>query len=272
MKKINKYLITNNPNIRGCSSGNINRLSDTVFTFTEYNFLPGSGEGMNFDGHYTFFVDYTNMNWLIYKSSDYGGLTWTKPVEFKDFLRKKDFNKKGLKEVEHIIASKLLGAYFYDCNHIHHKGSSLINDEESYKRSLICDNRGFIWVDNEPQVYKPVEVLALKELISFERKYPDIQIDFSKRTSYVKNYTCDYGVGKNKTKLNLSDRYNVIPITINGISGELVHQIMFSKQTHTGLIINNESYCHYTYSKGLSYYLEMLPTAIRNFAGAPFNP
>lgn len=260
MKNIRKYLINNG---RSTSSGNINQISDTVFTFTEYNFLPGPiGDGINFDGHYTFFVDYTNMNWLVYKSSDYGSLTWTKPVDFSDFLRKKDFSKKGVKEIEHIIAHKLISSYFYDVDHINHRGPNLIKGEDA-KCSLICDYRGDVWCDNKPEVYELEEVLALKELIGFERKYPDISIDFSKRTSEVRYYKKPYA--------NLSDRYNIIPITINGVKGDLIHQILFSKQTHTGLVFNNKTYCHYSYSNGLKYYLEMLPTAIRNFAGAPFN-
>lgn len=260
MKNIRKYLIDDG---RGTSSGNINRLSDTVFKFTEYNFLPGPiGDGINFDGHYTFYVDYTNMNWLVYKSSDYGGLTWTRPTGFSDFLRKKDFTEKGVKEIEHILADKLRGSYFYDGDHINHRGPNLIKGEDC-KWSLICDWRGYVWVGNVPNIYSPEDTLALKELVGFERKYPDISIDFSKRISAIRKYEVPHD--------NLSNRVNIIPITINGIKGDLIHEIMFSKQTNTGLVINGKSYCYDSFSNGLSYYLEMLPTAIRNFAGSPFN-
>ena len=48
-------------------SGNINQLSDKLFSFNEYNFLPN--EDLPLDGHYTFYVNVDTFEFLIYRSS-----------------------------------------------------------------------------------------------------------------------------------------------------------------------------------------------------------
>ena len=50
-------------------STNMSRLSDSVFSFIEYNYLP-SCETDILDGHYTFFVNKDTFEYLVYKSSD----------------------------------------------------------------------------------------------------------------------------------------------------------------------------------------------------------
>lgn len=150
------------------STGNIYRLSDNVFYFTEYNFLPT--DGSNFDGHYTFYVNYKTFDYLVYKNSNYGSLTYTTPTKEINIIKLNDIDKKIS---EAIIASKLLGSYFYDFDKINQEGELLIpmelkNSDELYleryaKKCLICDFRNYLWSDFKPQLKtdQQYEVLSL---------------------------------------------------------------------------------------------------------------
>lgn len=243
------------------SSVNVRKLSEKIFSWTDYNFLPN--EELPLDGHYTFFLNYETFDWRLYKSSDYGGLTWTSEVPFKRLLSKKDFNKKQVKNIEHHMACKILNAYYYDSNHINHKGKRLIDTKElGGCGSLICDNRGDMW-DQSPEVYNPAELQALKEMIGFELKIPEIKISFKERTFL--DYEIDYS-----KKVKLKNRIYFIPIEINGLKVKLVHEILFSKQTHTRIEYNNQNYMFKTFSNGLAKYIKSLPIALSNYADSPF--
>lgn len=172
-------------------SSNINRLSDSVFTFTEYNFLPISEQDI-LDGHYTIFVNKDTFEYLLYKSSDYGSLSYVIPVNFNGFLTAELLPEPSKEHIESIISHKLLTSYFYDGNHINHKGALLfprVSDDNCIyaHRSLICDNRGYIWCEMKPEVYSEVELQALNKLCGFTQ--PDIK-DFDKDfiKSFVKGF------------------------------------------------------------------------------------
>lgn len=159
------------------STGNIDRISDSVFKFTEYNFLPADETDI-LDGHYTFFVNYKTFEYLVYKSSDYGGLTYVRPVDFKGFLTAQNLPSFTKKRVEALIAAKLLGAYFSDADALWRKGRNLFSDgtpkdkdgryTDGYKRNLICDYRGYVWTDHI-QEYSPIETKALSILCGYKK-------------------------------------------------------------------------------------------------------
>ena len=152
-------------------SGNIERLSDKLFSFNEYNFLPN--EDLPLDGHYMFYVNVETFDFLIYRSSYYGGLTYTRPVTFEGFLNKESFNEEGFNILQSIIADKLLGSYFYDYNKTNQKGEFLFPSTEEYcnryKQSLICDHRGYIWTETRPQTLSDIDWSALKILCNIDR-------------------------------------------------------------------------------------------------------
>ena len=133
------------------SSGNIKQISDSVFKFTQYNFLGDETKG-ELCGHYTFFVNYKTFDYFFYKSSDYGSLTYTIESDNIDWV--KNLNKNTKSKVESIIASKLLGAYY-------HGNISLFGYGRS---SLICDRRNYIWVDLKPNLRSDKEIEAIKIL------------------------------------------------------------------------------------------------------------
>jgi len=165
-------------------STNIHRLSDSVFTFTEYNYLPSCEQDI-LDGHYTFFVNKDTFDYLVYKSSDYGSLTYVIPVDFDGFLTAELLPEPSRERVESIIAHKLLTSYFFDYDAQFHQGSLLFKEAETAehyhyiysKRSLICDERGYIWCEMKPETYSEVELQALNKLCGFTQ--PDIK-DFDK--------------------------------------------------------------------------------------------
>lgn len=166
---------------------NIHRLSDSVFAFIEYNFLPSCKQDI-LDGHYTFFVNKDTFEYLVYKSSDYGSFTYVIPVDFDGFLTAELLPKPSRERVESIIADKLLTSYFYDSDHINHKGALLFPNPEDNEniyahRSLIVDNRGYIWTKLKPEIYSEIEVKALNKLCGFIQ--PDIK-DFDK--DFIKSF------------------------------------------------------------------------------------
>lgn len=157
--------------------GNINRISKDVYKFTVYNFLPGT-DPHGLDGHYSFAVNVTNFEYVYWKDSGYGGLTWTVDNEDKVFLR---VHKSIREQIEIIIATKLRGAYFYDSNAVNNYGKNLFSDgtppepagsgfnenivryRDGQKISLICT-----WVEDYPGEplgeLKEIEKLAIKKL------------------------------------------------------------------------------------------------------------
>lgn len=178
-------------------STNIHRLSDSVFSFTEYNFLPTCEQDI-LDGHYTFFVNKDTFEYLVYKSSDYGSLTYVIPVDFNGFLTAELLPEPSKEHVESIIAHKLLTSYFYDSEHINHKGALLFpnpedNDNIYAHRSLICDHRGYIWSEMKPETYSEVELQALNKLCGFIQ--PDIK-DFD--NDFVKTFVKGFKKVKDK--------------------------------------------------------------------------
>ena len=63
---------------------NIHRLSESVFNFTEYNFLPVNEHDI-LCGHFAIFVNKDTFQYLVYKSSDYGSLAYVREVKFAGF-------------------------------------------------------------------------------------------------------------------------------------------------------------------------------------------
>jgi hypothetical protein len=126
--------------------GNINIIADNVITFTEYNFLNGGDTNCKFDGHYKFYVNTDNFNYVIVKFADYGSFTYIRDIDEKKqiyFLPHQSIKA----DIESLIADKLLGAYFYDSEHINGKGKNLyypdtkdiLGNYEGSKKSLLCD-------------------------------------------------------------------------------------------------------------------------------------
>ena len=169
----------------GASSGNIQRISDNVFRFTQYNFLPTSLDGKTpaddiLDGHFTFYVNYKTFEYLAYKSSDYGSFTYVIDQPFNGFYTKETLPELSRKRIESVIAHKLLGAYFYERNAVNSKGANLIEPQPAepagnnfnkdivrhpgFKQSLICDYRGYVWCEYKVETLCEADLLALKTL------------------------------------------------------------------------------------------------------------
>lgn len=167
------------------ASGNIARISDNVFRFTQHNFLPTSLDGKTpaddiLNGHFTFYVNAKTFEYLAYKSSDYANFTSVTPMEFNGFYTSETLPELSRKRIESVIAHKLLGAYFHDHNAVNQNGANLIDPQtpepagngfnegimrhSGFKQSLICDNRGYIWCDYKPETLCEADLLALKTL------------------------------------------------------------------------------------------------------------
>lgn len=199
-------------------STNIQRLSDLVFSFIEYNYLPSCEQDI-LDGHYTFFVNKDTFEYLVYKSSDYGSLTYVIPVDFDGFLTAELLPEPSRERVESIIAHKLLTSYFYDSDAQFRKGSLLFKEAETAehyhyiysKRSLICDNRGYVWCEMKPETYSEVELQALNKLCGFAQ--PDIK-DFDKDN--IKNLIKGFKVDKTRVMewngKNINIKYNTLNV------------------------------------------------------------
>lgn len=152
-------------------SGNIHKISKDVFVFTMYNFLPGTNIN-GLDGHYSFAVNITNFKYLYWKDSDYGGLTYVRKNKNKTFLY---VHLNMIKEIEGIIAAKLLGSYWYESDKSNGRGKNLFHKEsdDEYdwnpKISLICT-----FVDDYPNEplgkLSEIELLAIKKLQILELK------------------------------------------------------------------------------------------------------
>lgn len=149
--------------VRQSWSGNINKISKDVYTFTIYNFLPGTNPH-RLDGHYSFAVNITNFKYVYWKDSNYGGLTYVRDNIDKILL---PVHKSVKSEIEGIIASKLLGAYWDDGSVINGNGNLLFpkktTEYDPYsKRSIICT-----WHDDQPNT--PLGTLDGIELLAVEK-------------------------------------------------------------------------------------------------------
>lgn len=170
------------------SSGNLNRVSENVFSFIEYNFLPCDGSKL--DGHYRFYVNYKTFNYVVFKDSEFGSLTYTLPTKEKGIISLNEIDKKI---VEAIIASKLLNAYFYDFDAINSKGINLIPttkivEHKDYydnqrKQCLITDYRNYIWSDFKPNEKTNHDYIAIEKL-EIDIRVKILDISFS---NLVKN-------------------------------------------------------------------------------------
>jgi len=237
-------------------STNIHRISNDVFTFTEYNFLPSCTEDV-LDGHFTIFVNYKTFEYLLYKSSDYGSFTYVMPCEFGGFFTPESLPKSSKERIESHIAHKLLRAYFYDGNHINHKGTNLIPNEDGEwggKCCLICDERGYIWSEMKPEQYSDVELKALKVLISFE---PPTIKEFD--PEFVKEFVSKF---KGKKGVQRQRKLN-----IEGTEYVVVHEVSTIYGCHSALL-NNKGTVLSTYilNHTLSNFIKCIPTLLKNIA------
>jgi hypothetical protein len=239
-------------------SGNIHRLSEDVFTFTHYNLLP-SCEGDILDGHYTIFVNKNNFEYLLYKSSDYGSLTYVIPCEFGGaFLTEKTLPEPSKQRIESIIAHKLLSAYFYDGKHVNQQGANLFpsTTEDDYDRKgcLICDYRGYIWSGMKPEQYGKEQLAALKILINFEpANIPEFEPEF------VKQFTSKFKRKKGVEQLH--------SLNINGVEYTVAHMIneIYGKQTAL-LDADKKMIAHEHLDGSLTKFVKQVPTILKNFA------
>ncbi len=158
--------------------GNIYKISKDVFMFTVYNWLPGDNPH-GFDGHYSFAVNITNFKYVVWRDSGYGGLTYVIDNPNKAFIK---VHKSMKAVIESIIATKLLGSYWYERTAVNQWGKNLFSDgtppefvqkniyqedimryNDGSKISLICT-----WVDDYPNEplgeLKDIEKLAISEL------------------------------------------------------------------------------------------------------------
>lgn len=159
--------------------GNIDVVSDNVLSFYEHNLLPGDDGQL--DGHYKIYVNINTFDYLIYKDSCYGSLTYTKKSDDNNWVT--DLIEREKSMLESIIADKLLGSYYYQSDAINQKGRSLISDgkyehagnisnpntirwADGYKISLITNYRGYIWSDIKPNERSDKDLEAVKILDS----------------------------------------------------------------------------------------------------------
>lgn len=105
------------------SSGNIEQLNKDIYTFVEYNLLPGKKGTL--DGHYRFTINIKTGEYLVNQDSFYGGLTYVAPPRVQGFIELNEFDKPI---AEAILSAKLLGAYFYDACALFRKGKNLLSD------------------------------------------------------------------------------------------------------------------------------------------------
>jgi len=132
--------------------GNIEKITDNVWSFEEYNFLPGKDGQL--DGHYTFYVNIQNFQYCLYSHAFYGGLCYTTNSQNENWVE--NLNEREKTKIESIIAYKLLNAAYYE--------DGKIIPLYSGTGSLICDYRNYIWCDLKPTEMSKHDIGAIKKL------------------------------------------------------------------------------------------------------------
>lgn len=206
----------------GSHSGNVTLISDRVAKFIIHNLLPG--EDGQLDGHYTFFVNVDTFDYLIYQSSYYGSLTYT--TESRDTKWVKNLNKREKQAVEHFIACKLLGAYFYNYDAPNSDGYNLVDDpwylktwvplnpfSNGPKSCLIADYRRYVWCDVKANTRDEKEEEAIKLL---EPEYKLIKVETVKigKIKNRKKTTYSYQFNEKKKPVEFSGYCYELPVTI----------------------------------------------------------
>jgi hypothetical protein len=163
--------------IPSAGRGNINTLTDNVLSFVEYNLLP-LGENDVIDGHYRILVNYKTFDYVVFKNSNWGSLTYVTPAKDKVVYTPETLPEVSKIRIEAIIASKLLGAYYFDFDAINSNGRNLFStgktevDKSSgktwffdgAKHSLIADHRGYVWCNNKVNELNPQEFELCQKL------------------------------------------------------------------------------------------------------------
>lgn len=257
------------------ASGNIARISDNVFRFTQHNFLPTSLDGKTpaddiLDGHFTFYVNIETFEYLVYKSAGYANFTSVTPVEFNGFYTKDTLPELSRKRIESVIAHKLLGAYFSDSNAVNRKGANLIEPQApepagnnfnkdimrhpGFKQSLICDNRGYIWCDYKPETLCDADLLALETLDGWTPpELPEFSEDLLK--SLRSKLTSKKGIARQ------------IDFEFAGLSLSIAHYIdpIYGNRTALGtpegINISGMSTKH-----SLTKFMRLIPEILRNYS------
>lgn len=120
-------------------------------TFYNLGFLGygRNGEQMQIDGHYTVVIDTVNLRFITWKDSDYGGLTWTKPVE-QHVLNLNQYERKFLND---IIYDKLSFSAFYKYD-VHKKiGQNWIFFDERLKENKVYNEAVELLLQNKGSKY-----------------------------------------------------------------------------------------------------------------------
>lgn len=164
----NKEQIALNNGFKFDAYGNSERISDDVFSFTRYNFLPTKGTTL--DGHYGFYVNYKTFEYRVNQDSYYGSFTWVSPPKETGW---KNLGERDKIYIEGIIACQLLAMYFYDYNATDGKGANLFSNgaiatsgDNKHNQSIVTYRDGY----KGSKICKPIielndyEKLAIKEL------------------------------------------------------------------------------------------------------------
>jgi hypothetical protein len=102
---------------------NIKPLTDTIFCFTQHNFLGGKNEH-GLDGHYTFVFDILNFNYVYWKYAGYAGLTSVDLVKKPLIISEPHESVKTM--IDSFVAEQILQCCFYDSNATWNRGEFLI--------------------------------------------------------------------------------------------------------------------------------------------------
>lgn len=206
---------------------------------------------------------------MVYKSANYGSLTYVLPSNDTSFLTLNEVDKRI---VEANLASKLLGAHFHKDEQ--GKKKNLIEGSNN-KTSLICDYRGFIWCDLKLDVKDSVDREACKKIdkhfIPLEVQSIQIVLEFNNRSQQrfvIKPYK-DLDVLDNIIIYNIPFHYVVNNVQHNFI---LIYQSTKGKvkgkyDLHLGYCVKNiqsgEIFGNYTFQDiTLKKYIKVLPSLI----------
>lgn len=156
----------------GRIASNMYDLGDNIYYFQQHNFLPSKTEDV-LSGHYTIVLNSKNLNYFIYKHSDYGGLTYTTESKDKTIYFKDKLPKNSRIRMDFIVYDALLGFYFYDGNHVNKQGKNLfptnycltndINDYHTIEKRATIFNKNY-FDDIDIKYYKQIK--QLKQEIS----------------------------------------------------------------------------------------------------------